>query len=64
MSNFVNQYTADNVLIPAETAFYLKGGSIASPMRGNIAAFTSQEEANSFKDKLEATETTWENIIQ
>jgi len=63
-SHFVNQYTADNVLIPAETAFYLKDGSISSPMRGNIAAFSSQEEANSVNDKLDATEITWENIIK
>jgi len=63
-SYFVNQYTSDNVLIPAETAYYLKGGSISSPMRGNMAAFSSQEEANSVKDKLEATEITWDNIIK
>lgn len=63
-SHFVNQYTSDNLLIPAETAFYLKDGNISSPMRGNIAAFTTQEEANSYKDQLKATEITWENIIK
>ncbi|HJR99572.1 MAG TPA: nitrous oxide reductase accessory protein NosL [Flavobacterium sp.] len=62
-SYFVHHYNAENVLIPAETAFYLKGGIISSPMRGNMVAFSSQEEALSFKEKLEAREITWANII-
>lgn len=61
-SHFVNQYTADNILIPAETAFYLKGGTISSPMRGNIAAFANEEEANLFKNKFEATSVSWNEI--
>ncbi|NHN24137.1 hypothetical protein FIA58_000475 [Flavobacterium jejuense] len=63
-SYFINQYNAENILIPAETAFYLKGGTISSPMRGNIAAFSSQEEATAFMDKLEATEINWKNVIK
>lgn len=61
-SHFVNQFNADNVLIPAETAFYLKDGDISSPMRGNIAAFSTQEEVDLFKEKLNAESLTWEEI--
>ncbi|WP_338377897.1 nitrous oxide reductase accessory protein NosL [uncultured Flavobacterium sp.] len=61
-SHFVNQFNADNVLIPAETAFYLKGGDISSPMRGNIAAFSTQEEVDIFKEKLNAESLIWEEI--
>lgn len=63
-SYFVHQYNADNVLIPATTAFYLKGGDISSPMRGNIAAFSTQEAADSFKEKLNAKTLAWEEIIK
>ena len=63
-SYFVHQYNADNVLIPATTAFYLKGGDILSPMRGNTAAFSTQEVADSFQQKLNAKPITWEEITK
>lgn len=59
---FINDYLQDNTLIPAEKAFYLKGGNISSPMRGNTAAFSSQQEAEQYKTKLNATPSTWDEI--
>lgn len=59
---FVNDYLQDNTLIPAEKALYLKGGTISSPMRGNTAAFSTQQEAEQYKTKLNATSTTWDEI--
>ncbi len=61
---FVNDFTQDNTLIPAETAFYVKGGSIQSPMRGNIAAFTSQNTAEEQRQNLDAQPTSWKQIFE
>lgn len=63
-AHYIHDYTQDNVLIPAETAFYIKGGNINSPMRGNIAAFSTQEEADKFAIELEAEKTDWSSIVK
>ncbi|WP_291102758.1 MULTISPECIES: nitrous oxide reductase accessory protein NosL [unclassified Flavobacterium] len=60
----VLDYTQDNVLIPAETAFFFTGGDIHSPMRGNIIAFSNENEAKQFGAKLNAESTTWKAILQ
>ncbi|MFA7444734.1 MAG: nitrous oxide reductase accessory protein NosL [Flavobacteriaceae bacterium] len=60
---YVHDYAQDNVLIPAETAFYIKNGDINSPMRGNTAAFTSQDEADKFAVELNAEKTDWKTMM-
>jgi copper chaperone NosL len=60
---YVSDYTQDNVLIPAETAFFLSGGAIQSPMRGGIIAFSSEKEAKEFEMKLNAKPITWGAVI-
>lgn len=60
---YVSDYTQDNVLIPAETAFFLFGGAIQSPMRGGIIAFSSEKEAKEFEMKLNAKPITWDAVI-
>lgn len=60
---YVNDYTQDNVLIPAKTAFFLSGGTIQSPMRGGIIAFSSENEVKEFGIKLKAKPVTWEAVI-
>jgi len=60
---FVNDYLKDNTLIPAETAFFIKGGKINSPMRGNMAAFGSSKEQKDFEKKLEAQTITWPEVL-
>lgn len=61
---FIHDYSKENVLIPAESAFYIKGEEINSPMRGNIAAFSSAEDADKFAADLAAEKTDWKAIIQ
>lgn len=61
-SFFVNDYLEDNMLIPVETAYFIKGGKINSPMRGNVAAFSSAKEQNEFGKKLEAQTITWSEV--
>lgn len=61
-SFFVSDYLKDNTLIPAETAYFIKGGKINSPMRGNIAAFSSAKEQTEFGKKLDAKSTSWAEV--
>ncbi|WP_211233875.1 nitrous oxide reductase accessory protein NosL [Flavobacterium limnosediminis] len=60
---YVNDYLQDNTLIDAKKAFYLKDGSINSPMRGNRAAFSTQQEAEQYKTKLNAAPSSWDEIF-
>ena len=60
---YVSDYVQDNVLIPAKTAFFVSGGTIQSPMRGGIIAFSSENDAKEFGIKLKAKPVTWEAVI-
>lgn len=60
---FVNDFTQENVLIPAETAFFLSGGAIQSPMRGGIIAFSNEPDAKEMATKLNAEPITWKAIL-
>jgi len=62
-SFFVNDYTKDNTLIPAEHSYYLRGESINSPMRGNFAAFASDKDQDDFQKQLNAKTLTWEQVF-
>ncbi len=62
-SFFVNDYAKDNTLILAEQSFYLRGGSINSPMRGNFAAFASDKDQDNFQKQLNAKTLTWEQVF-
>lgn len=61
-SYYVSDYTKDNKLIPAEQCFFLKGGTINSPMRGNTIAFSTKNEATAYQSKLNAELKTWAEI--
>lgn len=63
-SYYVHDFTKDNELIPAEKAFYVKGGNVKSPMNGNIAAFSNKSEAKAYEVKLGAEEIEWIDIIE
>lgn len=60
---YVSDYTKDNVLIPAETAFFLYGEAIQSPMRGGIISFSSEKEAKKFEVKLNAKQIAWDAVF-
>lgn len=61
---FVHDYSKNNQLIDATTAFYISGGDINSPMHGNIAAFSTQADAVNFGDKLKAKAIKWNEILK
>jgi len=62
-SYYVNDYAKDNILISAEKAFYIKGGSIISPMHGNTMAFSSENDAKLYASKLNATAANWDDLL-
>jgi copper chaperone NosL len=62
-NHYVHYYPGNNELIPAEPAFYIKGGTLRSPMAGNIAAFKTQQEANEYMQKHQAEQTDWNTLI-
>ncbi|NDP27559.1 MAG: hypothetical protein GZ087_09070 [Flavobacterium sp.] len=63
MAYYVNDFAQDNNLIPAETAFFLSGGDIQSPMHGGIVAFSKKNEAREIGRKLNAKPIAWNTII-
>ena len=63
-SFYIHDFNQNNVLISAETAFYVKGGEISSPMRGNIIAVKTEEEAKKIALKYNANPISWSEIIK
>ena len=63
-SFFIHDYNQDNTLIAAESAYYVKGGEINSPMRGNIIAVQTVEEATQMAEKFKANPISCIEIIK
>jgi len=61
---FVNDYTADNHLIDATNAWYVKHETIKSPMGSNTAAFAQKVAAENLAKSAAVSIISWENIIQ
>lgn len=59
---YIHDFNQENILIPAETAFYVKDGSINSPMHGNIIAVQTKEEAAQMAEKFNANPSSWNEI--
>jgi len=61
---YVGDFSQDNNLIPAETAFFLSGGTIQTPMHGGIIAFSKEKDAKEFGTKLNAKPINWDVLIK
>lgn len=59
---FVNDYKADNILIDATKAFYIKHENVKSPMGSNVAAFAAQEQAQEVANSFSTEVHDWEDI--
>lgn len=59
---YIHDFNQVNVLIPAETAFYIKDGQINSPMHGNIIAVKTKVEADQLATDFKAVATSWNEI--
>lgn len=62
-SFLVNDFSKENELIDATNAYFLSGGSINSPMRGNIVAFLQEAEATVYESKLNAKPVSWDEVL-
>lgn len=60
---YVHDYSKNNELIKAESAFFVSGGALKSPMNGNIAAFSNKSEAKAFEAELKGQEIEWTAIL-
>jgi copper chaperone NosL len=63
-SFFVHDYSKSNILIDAAKAFYVQHESLNSPMRGNIAAFSTKEAAKELSNKHEVAILSWADLAQ
>ena len=63
-SFYIHDFNQNNTLIAAETAFYVKGGDINSPMHGNTIAVQTNEEAEQMAKKYNASPISWAEIIK
>lgn len=59
---YVADYVNEGKFIPAEKGFYLKGGVIRAPMRGNAAVFDSNEKMINNQKRLLAEKTDWSTL--
>lgn len=59
---YISEFIGDNHFIPAETAVFVKGENIKSPMGGHSAAFSNKDSADTFASKFEAQTTNWETL--
>lgn len=61
---YVHDYTKNNVLIDATSAWFFKSEELKSPMRGNIAAFGSEQQAKEYAKKYRTEVLRWQDIIR
>ena len=61
---YVSDYSEPHALISVEKLTFLSGGSIESPMAGNIAAFSKKEEADKAEKTLAARKILWAEIFK
>jgi copper chaperone NosL len=59
---YIHDYLNNNVLIPAESAFYVKDDSFKSPMGGNTAAFSNKTKADEIAVKLSTVSFDWKTL--
>lgn len=55
-------YTSEGELINAADAFYLHGGSVVSPMGGNLAAFKTKADAEKLNETFGAELILWNDL--
>lgn len=59
---YVTDYSTPENMVKAEEAIYVTGAMVQSPMNGNVAAFSKQQEAAEFATTKEAVITNWDEL--
>ena len=60
---YVSSFTKTNTLINTKEAIFLTGDLFSSPMRGNIAAFNSRDDASKFQQETNVAPILWSEIL-
>ncbi len=59
---YLPDYTNENKLLSAEGLFFLKSESLKSPMRGDVAAFASEQDLEKVRKIHGGERLTWEDL--
>lgn len=59
---YVPNYLDETKFLEVQSAFYIKGGDVKSPMNGNIAAFETAEEAEQYAEQHNANLIPWREL--
>lgn len=62
-SFYVTDFVNNNTLVNVQDAHFLTGDFFLSPMRGNIAAFGTEEQASKIQKETNASPQVWSNIL-
>ncbi len=62
-SFFVTDFVNNNTLVNVEDAHFLTSDFFLSPMRGNIAAFGTKEQASKIQNEANASPQEWSQIL-
>lgn len=63
-SFYSSDFSKNNSLINARTAWYIKSDELRSPMNGNIASFPTKELASQFAQKYNTETFSWEELLK
>ncbi|MCU0359188.1 MAG: nitrous oxide reductase accessory protein NosL [Bacteroidia bacterium] len=61
---YVSDYLSPNALLVADSLFYISGDALASPMGGNVAAFSNPDSAQVYAMRFSAQPLTWSMLSQ
>ena len=59
---YVPNYLNEKEFLEVQSAFYINGGGVKSPMNGNIAAFQTAAEADLYAGQLNANMISWKDL--
>lgn len=62
-TTYINSYSGDEELKPADNMMYLQSETLKSPMGGNIAAFHNQSSLDSIKQTHTGKELKWTEVL-
>lgn len=61
---YIHDHAQENILIPAETAFFITGGAIKTPMHGEVVGFSEEDKAKEFLIKYGAEKVEWKDVLE
>lgn len=61
---YLVDFAGSHELVNAKECFLLQGGTIKSPMNGDVIAFKSNDDMKPFIKSLEAKETSWNELVK